>query len=159
MTQKRYIAVGLGAAITLASGFIGLREGFVNHVYRDSVGVATYCYGETRNPVAGKVYTRQECDATLAKRVTEFDTGVRACVHRLLPTKVEAAFDSLAYNIGLGAFCGSTLVRQANNGDLTAACNGMVVWNKAGKRALPGLTVRRGAERALCLEGVSEGLN
>jgi len=146
-------AVGAVAlATTLIAGFEGLRT----HVYRDSVGVATYCYGETKNPQPGRSYTVTECDALLAARVAEFDSGVRACVRQALPAKVEAAFVSTAYNIGLGAFCGSTLARKANAGDLTGACNEMPKWNRVGGQVLKGLTVRRGAEQALCLEGVAE---
>lgn len=155
MRTSTKAAVGAVAlATTLVAGF----EGYVNHVYFDSAHVATYCYGETLNPQPGKTYTRQECDAQLAARVAEFDAGVRACVHTSLPVKVEAAFDSTAYNIGLGAFCGSTLARKANAGDLIGACNEMPRWNRAGGQVLKGLTVRRGEEQALCLEGVAEGL-
>lgn len=155
MNRSTKAAIGaVGLATALVAGF----EGYVNHVYSDSVGVATYCYGETLNPQPGKTYSRQECDTQLAGRVQQFDTGVRACVHAALPVKVEAAFDSMAYNIGIGAFCGSTLARKANAGDLAGACNEMPKWDRAGGQVLKGLTVRRGAEQGLCLEGVAEGL-
>ncbi len=158
MKTSTKVAGGAVGAVALAATLIAGFEGYVNHTYRDSVGVLTYCYGETLNPQPGKIYTHAECDAQLAGRVAEFDAGVKACVRQTLPVKVEAAFDSTAYNIGLSAFCGSTLARKANAGDLTGACNEMPRWNRAGGNVLQGLTVRRGAEQALCLEGVGEGL-
>lgn len=162
LTRNQKIAGGvggatLGAVLAVLVPFTAVREGFVNHVYRDSVGVATYCYGETLNPQAGRIYTRAECDAKLADRLAEFDGAVISCVTTPLPLKTRAAFDDLAYNIGKGAFCGSTLARKANAGDLTGACNEMPRWNRAGGMVLKGLSLRRGDERALCLEGVAEG--
>lgn len=156
VTAKK--ATGGAAALVLSVSLIAGFEGYVPHVYRDSVGVQTYCYGETQNPRAGHTYTRQECDALLQKRVKEFQTAVRACIHVPLPAKTEAAFVSTAYNIGKAGFCRSSMARLANAGNLTAACNALSMWNKAGGRTLKGLTVRRGKERALCLEGVREGV-
>lgn len=149
-------AAGAAAAIVIATAAIAGFEGYVPYVYRDAVGVQTYCYGETKNPQPGHRYTKQECTAKLKARVEYFDKGVRRYIHVPLPAKTEAAFISFAYNVGLGAFGSSTLVRLANAGDLVGACNQLPRWNKAGGRVLKGLTVRRGEERELCLEGVRE---
>lgn len=159
MSTKTKTATGAAAALVLATGLIAGFEGYVPTVYRDSVGVQTYCYGETQNPRVGHTYTRQECDALLKARVAEFQTAVRKCVTVKLPAKTEAAFVSAAYNIGKAGFCGSSMARYANAGNLTAACNALPMWNKGGnpRRAIKGLTVRRGKERSLCLEGVREG--
>ncbi len=157
MKIKTKVAGAVAGAVALATVVIGGYEGYVNHVYKDPVGVSTYCYGETQNPTAGKIYTRQECQAQLSKRVVQFNAGVKKCVKVALPVKTEAAFTSLAYNIGIGGFCNSTVVRRANAGNLRGACDAMLMWDKAGWRTLRGLTVRRGGERALCLEGLTEG--
>ncbi|MBY5974980.1 glycoside hydrolase family protein, partial [Ferrimonas balearica] len=75
-----------------------------------------------------------------------------------LPDQTRAAFVSAAYNIGAGAFCGSSMSRRAQAGDLVGACDALLMWNKARVkgvlRPVTGLTRRRQAERALCLEGV-----
>lgn len=156
---RRHAAGGaaVAAVLAIATPFIGHFEGLVLHVYPDAVGVPTYCYGETQDPRPGHRYTKVECDALLSGRLAEYDAGVRRCITRPLPAKTEAAFVSMAYNVGLGAFCSSTLARKANAGDLAGACAELSKWDKAGGRVLKGLTVRRGAERALCLEGVTEG--
>jgi lysozyme len=61
------------------------------------------------------------------------------------------AFLSLAYNIGAGAFCGSTLVRKLNTGDYTGACAEILRWDKFQGQPLRGLTLRRQAEHRQCL--------
>jgi len=156
-TRRHAVAgASLAAVLAIVTPFVGGFEGLRLHVYPDVGGVATYCYGETQHPQPGHVYTKAECDSILSRRLAEFDTGVRRCIPGPLPVKVEAAFTSTAYNIGLGAFCGSTLARKANVGDLTGACNELPRWNRAAGRVLPGLTVRRGEEQKLCLEGVRE---
>lgn len=141
-------------AVALVGGFEGLRT----TAYRDVVGVPTICYGETKNVQMGDRFTKTECDQMLADRLQEFNDGVNKCLKVDVPDKVRAAFVSLAYNIGVAGFCSSTTLRRANAGDLVAACMAMTRWNKAtvnGKlREVHGLTVRRGAERDLCLEGV-----
>jgi len=61
------------------------------------------------------------------------------------------AFLSLAYNIGSGAFCGSTLVRLLNDRRYCEACDQILRWDKFQGRPLRGLTLRRQAEHRQCL--------
>ena len=61
------------------------------------------------------------------------------------------AFLSLAYNIGPGAFCGSTLVRKLNAEDYAGACAEILRWDKAGGKTVAGLTKRRQAEYRQCM--------
>ena len=64
----------------------------------------------------------------------------------------QCQFDALvclAYNIGLGNFRTSTLVRKLNAGDIDGAAQQFAVWNKAGGQVMRGLVRRRAAERAL----------
>lgn len=68
-----------------------------------------------------------------------------------------AAAVSFAYNVGAGAYCGSTTAKRFNAGDWKGACramneadNGRPQWVTAGGRVLPGLVKRRTEERALC---------
>jgi len=142
-------------AIVLATTLIAGFEGYVPYVYRDAVGVKTYCYGETQNPRAGHHYTKQECTAQLSKRVAEFDAQVRNCMHVSMPAKVEAAYTDFAYNLGAGNFC-RYIAPLANAGKWEESCHKLTHFNHAGGRILRGLTVRRGKEEEFCLEGVRE---
>ena len=65
---------------------------------------------------------------------------------------------SMAYNIGSGAFCKSSVARYANAGDWERACKRMAqIYKTAGGQELPGLVKRRKMESELCLEGLREG--
>jgi hypothetical protein len=62
-----------------------------------------------------------------------------------------SALVSLAYNVGIGALRGSTLLRLLNARDYAGAANQFPRWNRGGGRVLPGLVKRRAAERDLFL--------
>ena len=143
--------IDLEFTATFIAGF----EGFVDHVYLDAVGVETVGYGETRRDVIqkyrGQKISRADALELLKRRVQEFADGVEANVTNrsaLTPPR-HAALTSLAYNVGVGGFAGSTTCKRFNAGDLDGACEAMAMWNKAGGRVLEGLTRRRAAEMAL----------
>ncbi len=72
-----------------------------------------------------------------------------------LTTSMRAALISFIFNVGGGAFAGSTLLTQLRCRAYTAAAEQFLRWNKGTVRGqkviLPGLTVRREAERTLFL--------
>ena len=142
----------MAAAVALVGAWEGLRT----VAYRDIVGIPTVCFGETRGVKMGDRYTVEECKAMLGNALVEFETGMRACLKNpdTLPDKVYVSFLSFSYNVGTGAFCRSTLVRKANAGDLTGACNELPKWNRAGGKVVRGLVNRRAEEQKICLEGV-----
>lgn len=155
MRYFKRTAAGLSAVAIAAAAFIGPWEGLRTTAYPDRLArnIPTVCYGETRGVELGDIYTAAECDAMLAKAVQDFHDGLAKCIPSLpaLPVGVQVAFTSWSYNVGLGAACGSTLARKANAGDLVGACNQLSRWNRAGGRAVKGLSNRRGAERTRCL--------
>ncbi|WP_416365688.1 lysozyme [Sphingomonas aerolata] len=79
------------------------------------------------------------------------EVGQRLGRRRLHPNQLAAAI-SLAYNIGTGGYCGSTVDRRFDAGQWRAACDAFLLWNKAGGRVVNGLDRRRRAERDLCLK-------
>lgn len=144
----------VAVAIVLIIGF----EGRVLHVYPDPVTHGapwTYCDGETKNPQFKHVYTDAECDKETLAEVTKVDAAVLACVAPAepLPAKVEAAFVSLAWNIGTAGFCKSSIAAFAHDGRLIEACKRISLYDHAGGKVIPGLTFRRGEERKICLQG------
>ncbi|PZU93108.1 MAG: lysozyme [Chelatococcus sp.] len=143
--QKGTAAAAL--AISVVGGFEGLRQ----TAYRDVVGVPTICYGETRGVTMGMSATKAECDAMLLKGLQEFEQGVLGCTTVEMPVKRQVAMVSFAYNVGVGAYCKSSVARLLNGGQTRAACDALLKWNKAGGVVFPGLTRRRQAERELCL--------
>ena len=151
--KKGALVTGAGA---MAIGLVGSFEGLRTKAYLDVVQVPTVCFGETRGVKLGDQYTPAQCKAMLADRLVEFETNMRACLKApdSVPDKPYVAFLSLSYNIGSRAFCGSSVAKRANAGDLRGACDAILMWDRAGGKQIPGLTRRRQEERALCLEGV-----
>ncbi|MCP6769773.1 glycoside hydrolase family protein, partial [Klebsiella pneumoniae] len=78
-------------------------------------------------------------------RLVEFETGMRLCLTNpdTIPDGAYAAFLSLDYNIGTGAFCKSSVRAKANAGDLKGACDAILLYRKAHGIVLPGLVKRR----------------
>lgn len=72
-------------------------------------------------------------------------------VPRAITANELAAMTSLAYNIGIGAFRTSTLLRLYRAGDIQGAAEQFLRWNKAQGQVMPGLVKRRAHERALFL--------
>jgi lysozyme len=144
--------VGLGAAGLLYE-MVPRYEGEVLRGYRDPVGIATKCYGDTNDVVIGKAYSKEECLRSLESALVLHAGPILDCVGPLADyTDGEvAASVSLAYNIGVGAYCKSTVARRFRAGDRRGACDAFLMWTRAGGRELPGLVARRKDERNICL--------
>lgn len=156
---KTRLAAG-GGILGATLGIIMLWEGFAPVAEVDTIGTGnppTVCYGETIGvALDGQVHTQAECKAMLAARLPEYAAGMEACMVYPdgVPDKVYVASLSIEYNIGIWAFCHSTLVKKLNAGDLKGACNEFPRWVYASGRVVQGLVNRRLDEQRLCLEGV-----
>lgn len=155
-TPRRGLLAIVGAAAAAALlVFTPVQEGRVLKTYRDIGGVLTYCDGATENAQAGKTYSPAECDAQLDRDLERHAAGIAKCVPMdRLTDGQRVAFVDAAYNIGVPAFCGSSMARRANAGDMVGACDALLMWNRAGGREVAGLTRRRQRERELCLRGL-----
>lgn len=149
-------AVGWAAAcVTIVGAF----EGLSTRAYPDRLAhnLPTVCYGETEGVHLGDHYTPQQCADMLAAKLPRYNAEISRCIHVPISDKERAAYVSFAYNVGSAGFCRSSTARKLNHNDHRGACDGLMAWNRASGRAIPGLTRRRAAERKLCLEGVNEG--
>lgn len=154
--RRGLLAVVGAIAATVLLAFTPAQEGRVLKTYRDIGGVLTYCDGATENAQLGKTYTPAECDAQLDRDLERHAAGIAKCVPMdRLTDGQRVAFVDVAYNIGVQAFCSSSMARRANAGDMAGACDALLLWNRAGGREVPGLTRRRERERDLCRRGLS----
>lgn len=131
-------------------------EGLELSAYQDSVGVWTIGYGHTSaagdpQVTPGQRITEAEAEAILRKDLRYFEDGVRDVVKVPLNSDQFSALVSFAFNLGVGALGGSTLLRKLNAGDYQGAANEFPRWVKAGGQTLLGLVKRRNAEQALFL--------
>lgn len=132
-----------------ALGLIKQFEGLKLSAYLCPAGVPTIGYGTTKGVQMGQTITAAEAERLLAEDVTVFAKGVSEAVKVPLEQHEFDALVSFAYNVGLGAFRTSTLLRLLNAGDKAGAARQFDRWNKAGGKPLAGLTRRREAERKL----------
>jgi len=98
--------------------------------------------GDKTNPVKALQRTLQD--------IQKFEGAVKKCVKAPLYQYEYDAYISLAYNIGPGNFCGSTLVKKLNAQDYTGACKEILRWDRAQGRVVKGLTIRRQKEYQQC---------
>lgn len=153
---------GLSAAVlAIAIPFVSQWEGFYPRKYYDSVGVATICYGATSADGVdlSKTYTKEECQAMLGNDLPKYDQSVKKCLtnkaYAALSPPRHAAYISLSYNVGGGAFCKSSVVKDTNAGHMAQACDDMLAYNHGGGRVIQGLSNRRISECRLCLLDVT----
>lgn len=126
-------------------------EGFRTKPYLDTKGVATIGFGTTYYP-DGKRVTMQDKtitrDEALALAMHHIKNEVETPINKLIKTKLNQnqydAIVSLVYNIGIGNFSTSTVLRKINAGDFDAAADAFLLWNKPAE-----LIGRRKREREL----------
>ncbi|HEY2466562.1 MAG TPA: lysozyme [Terracidiphilus sp.] len=125
-------------------------EGCRLAAYQDQVGVWTIGYGHTGADVKpGMTITSAQAQALLAQDVT----SASACVNNVVAVALsQDEFDALVdfvFNLGVGAFSGSTMLRKLNAGDFASAAAQFDLWDRAGGAVVAGLLRRRQEEADL----------
>jgi GH24 family phage-related lysozyme (muramidase) len=150
-------------AVQLVAGY----EGFASCPYLDRVAsppVWTQGYGHTSAagpPAVGPhspCWTHQHADAVMRGDLDKFGKGVVARLKAPTSDRQYGAQTSMAFNVGLGGWGGSTLLRLHNQRDYVGAAGQFKRWNRAGGRAVLGLTRRRHAECELYVKGSSSSV-
>lgn len=141
--------------VILLKNWEGRRGLAVLTAYRDGGGVPTIGFGHTNGVVMGMSCTPEQAERWLQEDVREAENAVNKLVK--VPLN-EFQFDALVcfvFNVGVGAFAKSTLLRVLNAGGYAAVPGQMLRWVKdvnprTGKMVtVPGLVNRRSAEIAL----------
>lgn len=150
MNPKNKIFAGV-VGVTLVAAAT-LWEGTRYTPYNDIAGVLTVCQGYTgKDIVKGVVYTPLQCEKYLKKELLVHSQGVLKCVNVPIKRHEYDAYTLFAYNVGVKAFCTSSLLKKLNAGDHVGACNGLPAWSYAKGKYVQGLRNRRLYERQMCL--------
>ena len=131
-------------------------EGFSSKPYLCPAKIPTIGWGNTYYPDGKKVTLKDkpisEIEAAeLLSYVAQKDFGDKILQLVKVPLS-QNQFDalvSICYNIGMGNFSKSTLLKKINQGDFKGAGLEFERWNKAGGVVLAGLVKRRLKEKAL----------
>lgn len=108
------------------------REQFREVAYIPTKGdVPTLGYGSTEGVKMGDRITPARA---LLRTASELDTQYEAAVKRCVTVPLyQAEYDQyvrLAHNIGVAGFCGSTVVKEANQQRYVSACEHILDWRK-----------------------------
>ncbi|WP_368301309.1 lysozyme [Kluyvera sichuanensis] len=149
--------LGGSGAITIAAVMLSNADGLEGrryYAYQDVVGVWTVCDGHTGADVRrGHRYTDKECDSLLQSDLRKVASAIDPLIKVRIPEPTRAALYSFTYNVGAGAFAGSTLLKRLNAGDVPGACKELERWTYAGGVQWKGLITRREIERDVCTWG------
>ena len=137
-------------------------EGLETQSYRDVAGVWTIGYGHTGPEVGpGMRISEAQAEDLLQRDLQRFEDGVADAVSVPITQSQFDALVSLSCNIGVSAFRRSTALKRLNKSDFEGTADAITWWNKATingrKQPVLGLTRRRAAEAALCLQDVRDG--
>ena len=140
--------------ITSTNGraLIQSHEGLKLNAYTDSAGVWTIGYGNTFYPngkkvLKGDVITKDYANKIFPIVLSKFENGVSKLVKSNISQNQFDSLVSLAYNIGLGAFAKSSVLKKVNqNPNDKTIVESFKKWSTAGGKQLKGLLKRRIAE-------------
>lgn len=128
-------------------------EGFSKRTYEDSGGVLTIGFGETGKHVTpGMQISIQQAEKYLEARLATLEEEILTLVKVPLNDNQLSSLESFAYNLGIGALAGSTMLKLINKGDFTGAGEQFGYWTHVKGKIIPGLVNRRRAEQKLFLK-------
>lgn len=149
-------------------------EGWSNTAYPDpATGGAPWTIGRGHTGPevkAGLVWTDEQGEAAFDRDIHKFAGYAQRIVDGCRFAVTQGQFDGLTlilFNVGPGSpikdgilrlrtGAPSTLVRRFQAGEIDAAADQFLLWNKAAGRVMLGLTRRRAAEREVFLGATAE---
>lgn len=137
--------------INLLHEFEGLRlEAYLCPAKIPTIGWGSTYYEDGKKVKMGDKITKERADALFLKIAEDFAKRVRGLVKKELTENQFSALVSFTYNVGVGAFQRSTLLRKVNsNPNDPTIHNEFMRWNKVAGKPVRGLTRRRESESKL----------
>jgi len=142
-------AASLVASASVLVG-VAVHEGYSGTAYRDTAGVATVGFGQADGVKMGDKTDPVRALKTLEDSLDAHAKGMVQCIHVPISQGEYDAYLDFTYNVGVSAFCHSTLNKKLNSGDYVGACASLSDWVYAGGKVLPGLVKRRQEEFEKC---------
>jgi lysozyme len=137
-------------------GLIKYFEGLRLVAYQDIAGVWTIGYGHTLNIIEGMVITENQATAYLVEDISNACNYVSAATGNTATDNEFAAMVDLCYNIGIGNFKSSSVLKFHKEKNISAVANSFLLWDKVHKDGELVVSrwqeARRHAERALYLQ-------
>lgn len=159
------LRIAIGGLTLSAAALVGLavQEGYTEKAIQPLPGDKwTNGFGSTTNDAGqalkpSESVTPPQALARKLRDVRKFEGELKGCVTAELTQGEYDSLVSLAYNVGAGPVCASTMVRLHNAGRHAEACAQFDRWTmyqgkdcKDPANRCGGLVKRRAAERAMC---------
>ncbi|MGL4757008.1 MAG: lysozyme [Aeromonadaceae bacterium] len=163
MNLRNLVIPGTSAMLLTAAMVLHFESSnqVITEAYLDPVGIPTICDGITKGVYIGMRVTKEWCDKARENEITNHSRPLTA-VEWDLPPHIKAAFTDLAFNIGERGLSKSTPLRKLKAGDVTGACDGILLYKYAGGKDCSvrsngcyGIWDRRLTERRLCRNEIS----
>lgn len=122
-------AAMLGGAITEV---IQHNEGLSLTAYKDSAGIPTICYGETKGVKMGQRATLGDCQKQLIQSAGEHAKALDGLPMQLSDVALLGALD-FTYNVGVAGFNGSSVKRHLKSLDYASAAKAVLDWRYISK--------------------------
>ncbi|WPH66362.1 endolysin [Klebsiella phage NNA-G4] len=122
-------ATMLGGAIT---GVVQHNEGLSLTAYKDSAGIPTICYGETKGVKMGQKATLSDCQKQLIQSAGEHAKALGGLPMQLSDVALLGALD-FTYNVGIAGFSGSKVKVDLKRLDYAAAARSVLEWRYISK--------------------------
>lgn len=161
------LRVSIAALALSAAGLVGIvqHEGYTDRAIIPVKGdVPTIGFGSTAGVKPGDTTTPPKALARALQDVQKFEGALKTCVRVPLHQHEYDAYVSFSYNVGAGAFCGSTLVKKLNAEDYSGACAQLLRWTffkgkdcsaRENARLCGGVAARRQQEYQQCMGGAA----
>lgn len=139
--------------------FLMAHEGFRNACYNDPAGYATIGVGHLigkfpcSDPRARAAFPRaltdQEVMDLLRSDLPRYEEPINRLVKVPLNQNQFDALVAFTFNVGVGGFSSSTVLRRVNERRFDLVREALLMWTKAGGKTMRGLVNRRNAEADL----------
>ena len=125
-------------------------EGCELKAYKCPADVLTIGYGHTGADVTeGMTITKEQAELLLDEDLGKVSKQVESVLEVDVNQNQFDAICSFVFNLGIGNFKKSTLLKKLAKSDFDGAAKEFLKWDKAGGKRLNGLTLRRQAEQRL----------
>jgi lysozyme len=144
--------------VNLIKKWEGFRAKPYQTVYNGKKDVPTIGYGSTfyldgkKVSMQDQMITESTASEMLSVIVNDFATRMIPYIKSKLNQNQFDALVCFSYNVGLGNFIKSTLLKKVNNSDFNGASSEFLKWNKCQGKVVTGLTNRRNDEKTLFLK-------
>lgn len=133
----------------LAASLVKEFEGLRLEAYRCPAGVPTIGYGHTQGVTMGTRIDEEQANRFLTIDLESHQRKASKYVHVQVTRGQFIALLDFIFNLGVGAFASSTLLKKLNSGDARGASEEFPKWVNSNGKVLQGLVRRRKRERQI----------